>query len=291
MRFFSGFGLKEEKELFDDILYNSDFLVAGFSKGAIDAFEHVKRSKERVDRLILISPAFFQTKDEKFKRVQLMSYKKNPKKYLDSFYKNITYPADFDIIKYKKEDSFDELKRLLYYTWDKDSLESLKKRGVVLEVLRPLFGIGFNFYVRGFVVECNGLYNGGKIHGKAAQQRHRPCANGDSGIEPNANRVVPVFAAPEIVADAGHIDGPRRAVENLPQSAGGVRVHPHSVGKIVARAQGDDSQPRADLCRSLHQAVDDLVDGSITACGDDQVKAFVGGLACQFNGMCGIYRP
>jgi len=134
MRFFSGFGLKEEKELFDDILYNSDFLVAGFSKGAIDAFEYIKRSKERVDRLILISPAFFQTKDEKFKRVQLMSYKKNPKKYLDSFYKNITYPADFDIIKYKKEDSFDELKRLLYYTWDNDSLESLKKRGVVLEV-------------------------------------------------------------------------------------------------------------------------------------------------------------
>jgi len=41
-------------------LLNSDYCVAGFSCGAQQAFEYVYHSKKRIDRLILLSPAFFQ---------------------------------------------------------------------------------------------------------------------------------------------------------------------------------------------------------------------------------------
>ncbi len=134
MRFYSGFCFKNEQELFADILKENDFTVAGFSKGAIEAFEYVKNSKRRVDTLILISPAFFQTKDEKFKKLQLISYRRDPKKYIENFYKNVLYPLNFDIKKYKKVGTSEELNRLLYYVWDEKSLKEIKKRGVNIEV-------------------------------------------------------------------------------------------------------------------------------------------------------------
>ncbi|WP_187648435.1 pimelyl-ACP methyl ester esterase BioV [Nitrosophilus labii] len=134
MRFYSGFCFKNEQELFADILKENDFSVAGFSKGAIEAFEYVKNSKSRVDTLILISPAFFQTKDEKFKKLQLISYRRDPKSYIKNFYKNVLYPLDFDIKKYEKVGTADELKRLLYYVWNENSLKEVKNRGINIEV-------------------------------------------------------------------------------------------------------------------------------------------------------------
>ncbi len=59
MRYFNGFCLNGEEVLFKDILIESNYVVAGFSYGAILAFEEAYRGDSRVDRLILISPAFF----------------------------------------------------------------------------------------------------------------------------------------------------------------------------------------------------------------------------------------
>ena len=60
MKYFNGFSLNGEKELFKEYLIDSEFSVAGFSYGAIEAFEYVYNGKDRVDRLILLSPAFFK---------------------------------------------------------------------------------------------------------------------------------------------------------------------------------------------------------------------------------------
>ena len=65
--FYSGFCFKNECEIFKDYLEIGDFIISGFSYGAIKAFKQALESKTRVDKLQLFSPAFFQTKDEKFK--------------------------------------------------------------------------------------------------------------------------------------------------------------------------------------------------------------------------------
>lgn len=134
MKFYSGFCFFNEKELFEDILNDSDFLVAGFSKGAIEAFEYVKNSKIRVDKLILISPAFFQDRDEKFKKLQLIFFKKDPKKYLKNFYENVAYPSNIDIKKYQKEGSAEEIEKLLNYNWNEKELQKVIEKGVEIEV-------------------------------------------------------------------------------------------------------------------------------------------------------------
>ncbi len=132
--FFSGFCLENEKELFKEYLLENDFTVAGFSYGAIKAFEEVYATNKRVDKIQLFSPAFFQTKDKKFKRMQLMFFKKDSSAYCENFLKNVTHPTNKDISKYFKAGTYEELEELLYYEWDKHKLESLIKRGVKIEV-------------------------------------------------------------------------------------------------------------------------------------------------------------
>ena len=68
MRYFNGFSLSNEEKLFSDYLVDSDLCIGGFSFGALKAFEHVYNSKERIDRLILLSPAFFQNYRNREKR-------------------------------------------------------------------------------------------------------------------------------------------------------------------------------------------------------------------------------
>ena len=77
MRFYSGFSLSNDKQLFEPYLKESEFCVAGFSYGAIKAFNDTLNSKTRVDTLQLFSPAFFQDKNEKFKRMQMMYINKD----------------------------------------------------------------------------------------------------------------------------------------------------------------------------------------------------------------------
>ena len=86
--YFSGFCLKNEDELFDEYLIKNDFTISGFSYGAIKAFEYALVTQKRIDKLQLLSPAFFNDKDTKYKRMQLMFFKKDNKTYCENFLNN-----------------------------------------------------------------------------------------------------------------------------------------------------------------------------------------------------------
>ncbi|AXK48821.1 hypothetical protein CRU87_04685 [Aliarcobacter trophiarum LMG 25534] len=132
--FFSGFCFSNESELFEDYLEKGDFIVSGFSYGAIKAFLYVKNSEKRVDKLQLFSPAFFQNKDDKFKRMQLMYFKKDEEPYIKTFLGNINSSFDKDVSKYYKKGTQEELDELINFVWNKEDLKSLVKKGIKIEV-------------------------------------------------------------------------------------------------------------------------------------------------------------
>jgi enterochelin esterase-like enzyme len=132
--FFSGFCFFKESELFEEYLIKNDFTFNGFSYGAIKAFEEALLSNERVDKLQLFSPAFFQNFPEKFKRTQLMYFKKDALSYCKSFLENVIYPRNLDISKYFQLGTAQELEELLYYQWSEDKIERLLKKGTKIEV-------------------------------------------------------------------------------------------------------------------------------------------------------------
>ena len=133
-RYFSGFCFVDESELFDEYLEKSDFIVCGFSYGAIKAFEEVLNSNQRVDKLQLFSPAFFQTFDDKFKRMQLMYFKKDADAYCKNFLQNVASPTTQDISKYFNLGTVQELEELLNYEWSKEKLQKLVENGTKIEV-------------------------------------------------------------------------------------------------------------------------------------------------------------
>ena len=131
MTYFSGFCLKNESELFEEITCRGDFCVVGFSYGAQKALEYVFTCKERIDTLQLISPAFFMDKSEKYKKLQTIAFRKNSDLYCKNFLENVTKK---DLSKYFKKGSLEELKELLFYEWDREKLNEINKRGIELEV-------------------------------------------------------------------------------------------------------------------------------------------------------------
>lgn len=132
--YFSGFCFYEESELFDEYIIRNDFTISGFSYGAIKAFEEALNTQNRVDKLQLFSPAFFQNFDEKFKRTQLMYFKKDANSYVQTFLDNVIYPSNKDISKYFKLGTIEELEELLTYVWDEEKLQKLVDRGTIVEV-------------------------------------------------------------------------------------------------------------------------------------------------------------
>ncbi|QOY55793.1 pimelyl-ACP methyl ester esterase BioV [Candidatus Sulfurimonas marisnigri] len=136
MKFFSGFSLNNEMYLFKSFINTSEYSICGFSYGSIKALEHVKQQLEcssRVDTLQLFSPAFFQTKNEKFKRLQLLSYSKNTDQYIRQFIDLCFSPHEkkiVELINSKKE----ELEELLKYEWDLQELKNISQKGVKIEV-------------------------------------------------------------------------------------------------------------------------------------------------------------
>jgi len=131
--FFSGFCLKNEQKLFNDYLIENEFTVSGFSYGAQKAFEYTLKSEKRVDLLQLFSPAFFQNKDKKYKRLQLMFFKKDANEYANNFLKNCGFTKEL-AKNYFELESYEDLDALLNYTWDKERLEQLVNRGTKIEV-------------------------------------------------------------------------------------------------------------------------------------------------------------
>jgi surfactin synthase thioesterase subunit len=136
MKFHSGFSLKNEEFFFEAFLKKDQYTVAGFSYGAIKAFEDVKKMLKqgiRVDTLQLFSPAFFQSKSEKFKRLQTLSYTKSKESYIKQFIHSCFSPLEVSALEHK-ETSIAELEELLSYIWDQNSLYELTQNGVMLEV-------------------------------------------------------------------------------------------------------------------------------------------------------------
>ena len=136
MKFYSGFSLKSEEYLFSELIKKSEYTICGFSYGAIKALKATQEAlakSNRVDTLQLFSPAFFQNKDEKFKRLQLMSYKKNQEIYLKQFISSCFEPYENKIVEHT-ETTIDELRELLEYEWNLDDFKELIERGVIIEV-------------------------------------------------------------------------------------------------------------------------------------------------------------
>lgn len=134
VNYFSGFSLGGEETLFDCYLKKSEYCVAGFSYGAQQAFEYVYQSTERIDRLILLSPAFFQTQKTSFIRAQLRYFEADQEAYVQQFLKNVAYPSKTDLKPYLQQGTKEELQELLNYLWEEEKIQTLLDRGITIEV-------------------------------------------------------------------------------------------------------------------------------------------------------------
>ncbi len=134
MIFYSGFSFADEASVFDEYLHRDDYTAAGFSYGAIKAAEHVAASHERIDRLQLFSPAFFQDRPEKFKRLQMMGYNKDKTAYLTQFRQSCFEPYVEVSTLSNIQTSAEELEALLYHVWEPKLLEQINKKGTRIEV-------------------------------------------------------------------------------------------------------------------------------------------------------------
>ena len=132
--YFSGFCFSQERELFEEYLIKNDFTLCGFSFGAIKAFEEALSTNQRVDKIQLFSPAFFQNYDDKFKKKQLMYFKKDANLYSQSFLENVIFPKQIDISKDFKLGTIEELEELLYYEWKEEKLQKILDKGIKIEV-------------------------------------------------------------------------------------------------------------------------------------------------------------
>ncbi|WP_456452691.1 pimelyl-ACP methyl ester esterase BioV [Hydrogenimonas sp.] len=137
MTYFSGFSLAGEAELFDEFLApwrENPYTVAGFSYGAQKALEHVLEMPRRVDRLLLLSPAWFLDKKPAFIKLQLRAFAKDKEGYLRNFLASAAYPSPVDLAPYLAPGTAEELEALLTYPWESGKLEALRQKGVRLEV-------------------------------------------------------------------------------------------------------------------------------------------------------------
>jgi len=134
MVYFNGFSLQNEEECFSDYLIQSDLCVAGFSYGGQQAFDYVYNSKERIDRLILLSPAFFQTQKPSFSRTQLHYFEAGKEAYVQQFLENVSYPSTDNLSTYLKVGTKEALDALLNYSWDIAKIQKVLNRGTTIEV-------------------------------------------------------------------------------------------------------------------------------------------------------------
>jgi alpha-beta hydrolase superfamily lysophospholipase len=136
MQFFSGFSLKNDEHFFTQFIEENPFYVYGFSYGAIKAFKEVQKrvqNSKRVDKLVMFSPAFFQTKSQKFIRLQLLGFQKDSKKYVENFLTTCFAPLEKQEVT-QDTATKEALEELLTYQWELEALQALKDAGVALEV-------------------------------------------------------------------------------------------------------------------------------------------------------------
>lgn len=124
--------------IFRDILekYNfshySNYNVCGFSYGAQKAIEYTLSTKDRINNLILLSPAFFNNKNADFINKQLDNFKKNKNIYMNIFLKNcgLNTMLKDELSKFLCSPNFSDLEELLIYKFNTNSLSIIKKRGI-----------------------------------------------------------------------------------------------------------------------------------------------------------------
>ncbi|MGA9046549.1 pimelyl-ACP methyl ester esterase BioV [Sulfuricurvum sp.] len=133
MRFYSGFSLTDDQHFFDPHLKHSDYTVAGFSYGAIKAAQYAAESHERIDTLQLFSPAFFQTKKESFRRLQMGGYFKDAERYLENFLTSCFAPSPVAPITLGSNNA-ESLQELLYFEWTPELMETIRAKGIRIEV-------------------------------------------------------------------------------------------------------------------------------------------------------------
>ena len=131
--YFSGFSLQNESELFNKYIISNDFTVSGFSYGAIKALEYTLNTTNRVDTLQLFSPAYFNDKDKKYRRLQMIFFNKDNESYCNNFLENSGFDKQ-KINKYFKIGTSKELEELLYYKWCSEKCKELLDRNIKIEV-------------------------------------------------------------------------------------------------------------------------------------------------------------
>ena len=134
MKYFNGFSLKNEEACFSNYIDSNHNAVVGFSYGAQQAFEYVYTTQSRVDRLILLSPAFFQTQKPSFIRTQLRYFEAGQEAYVKQFLENIAYPSSLSLDTYLNIGTKEALEALLSYIWDEDKIKEVLSRGTTIEV-------------------------------------------------------------------------------------------------------------------------------------------------------------
>ncbi|AFI05476.1 pimelyl-ACP methyl ester esterase BioV [Helicobacter cetorum] len=139
MRFFSGFGFFCESVLFEEWLLKGAYDVSGFSMGAINAIEYAFNEvlqERRINSLLLFSPCMLSHKQESFKRVQLLAFKKDKLGYMERFYKEAGFCKPLEQVygNIKRESSLEELDFLLNYKYDSYKIKFLLEKGVKIEV-------------------------------------------------------------------------------------------------------------------------------------------------------------
>ena len=133
MRFYSGFALSEDQSFFDPYLKHNAYTVAGFSYGAIKAAQYAVDVDERIDTLQLFSPAFFQTKKESFRRLQMGGYFKDAERYLENFLTSCFAPLPKTPTMFGENDERG-LEELLYFEWTSELMEKIRDKGTRIEV-------------------------------------------------------------------------------------------------------------------------------------------------------------
>ncbi|NOR56415.1 MAG: pimelyl-ACP methyl ester esterase BioV [Sulfurovum sp.] len=134
MTYFNGFSLDGEEALFEAYTSKSVYCVAGFSYGAQKALEHAYAHKGRIDKLILLSPAFFQNQKPSFIRTQLRYFESDKTAYVKQFLANVAYPSKENLEQYLNVGKVQELDALLTYIWELDKIQTLLERGIEIEV-------------------------------------------------------------------------------------------------------------------------------------------------------------
>jgi len=134
MKYFSGFSLHNEQELFDEYTLKGEYNVAGFSYGAQKAFEYVLNTDNRIDTLQLFSPAYFNDKHNEYKASQLKAFKLNQSYYIKKFIQHVVFPSNISLDKYMSSGTYEELNELLNYTWSIQKLQKIIDKGVLIEV-------------------------------------------------------------------------------------------------------------------------------------------------------------